>query len=59
MIKREDINGDTPLSVIVKFLEQSIEDKASRVRLDEFEQGVQVGQIKLLDMLNSLVGKKK
>ena len=57
-IKRENINGDTPLSVIVAYLKQTHNDRASRQYLTEFEQGKVVGKFELIDLLASLEKKK-
>lgn len=59
MIRRENINGDSPLKVVVEYMKTIMEDKASRIRLDEFEQGVKVGEFKILDLLVALQKSKK
>lgn len=55
-IKKESINGNTPLSIVVEYLVQNIDDKYPRKVIGEFEQGKTVGKLELLDMLVSLVG---
>lgn len=50
-IKRENINGDTALSVVVEYLKETHSDKASRKYLTEFEQGKVVGKFELIDLL--------
>jgi len=57
-IKRENINGDTPFSVIVAYLKQTHNDKAPRQYLTDFEQGRAVGKFELIDLLVSLEKKK-
>jgi len=58
-IKRENINGDTPLSTVIAYLVGLNKDKASRQYLTEFEQGVIVGKFELIDLLKSLEKKGK
>ena len=59
MIKRDSLNRSTELGIVVEFLKQEIKDKASRTRLDDFEQGVKIGELKILDLLISLCGTEK
>jgi len=54
-IKREDINKDTPLYVVVKYLSSVIEDKCPRDRIDDYELGTKVGELKVIDMLRSMI----
>lgn len=56
-IKKENINGDTPLNVVIEYLKQNISDKHSRTLMSEFEQGLKIGELRVLDMLVSLRGK--
>jgi hypothetical protein len=56
-IDRDSINGDTPLSVIIKFLEENVEDKFPRDRVDDYIQGIRVGQLSIVDLLVGLEGR--
>ena len=54
IIKREDITKDTPTYILVQYLESVIVDKQSREKLDDFDQGLIIGQLKVIDMVKSL-----
>lgn len=53
-IEIKHINSDTPLSVIVAYLKQNINDKAARSEVQPFNQGFIAGKLEILDLLSSL-----
>lgn len=54
-INKEDINKDTPLYIVVKYLDSVIEDKCPREKIDDYSIGIKVGELKVVDMLKSLL----
>lgn len=54
IIKREDFTKETPIYLLVQYLDSVIVDKQSREKLDDFEQGLIIGQLKVIDMIKSL-----
>lgn len=57
MIRKEDINGNTPLKVLLQYLDEAKEDKCSRELLSDFEQGKNAGFFEAIDLIRSLCGK--
>lgn len=57
MVNKEDINGNTPVKVVLQYLDQIIEDKYPRGELDVFAHGKYIGKLEILDLLRGLSGK--
>ena len=54
MIVKDDLTKDTPIYVLVEYLNSFIEDKYPRDIVNEFEQGKMIGQLTILDMIKSI-----
>jgi len=55
-ISKESLNRNTPLYIVVEYLKQNTDDKHPRCLLSEYHQGIKCGELKLLDMLEGLLG---
>lgn len=53
-VEKEDLSKDSPISALVLYLEQVIQDRVPREKLSEFDLGKLVGQVQLLDMIKGL-----
>lgn len=53
-INRDELNGSTTIDMLVKFLEQEVDDKFPREYKDDYEQGKYAGRLLLLDFIKSL-----
>ena len=53
-VKREDLSKDSTISSLVLYLESIIEDKCPREKISDYDLGIKVGQLMLLDMIRSI-----